>query len=81
MTTKRIKVIDVFDQSTCGVCGGSEINQYFGVNDHFIEYSCGAFLSIREVLSSALDFQVIILRFFLKRVFLIESLHIIIDKC
>lgn len=57
MTSKRIRVSDKFDQSTCGVCGDCEINQYFAINENFIEYQ-GTFYSLREILSSALDFQV-----------------------
>lgn len=57
MSSKRIKVSDTFEQSTCGVCGDCEINQYFSVNDNFIEYN-GTFYSLREILVSALDFQV-----------------------
>jgi hypothetical protein len=59
-----IKVSDTFDQSTCGVCGDCEINQYFSINDNFIEYN-GTFYSLREILTSALDFQVKFLTFLL----------------
>lgn len=52
-----MRVSDKFDQSTCGVCGDCEINQYFAINENFIEYQ-GTFYSLREILSSALDFQV-----------------------
>lgn len=57
MASKQIKVSDTFEQSTCGVCGCCEINQYFTINDNFIEYS-GVFLSLREVLKEALDLRV-----------------------
>lgn len=57
MSSKQIKVSDTFEQSTCGVCGCCEINQYFTINDNFIEYS-GIFLSLREVLKEALDLRV-----------------------
>lgn len=57
MTSKRVKVSDKFDQSTCAVCGDCGINQFFSINDNFIEYN-ETFYSLREILASALDFQV-----------------------
>jgi hypothetical protein len=57
MSISGLKVVDTFDRSSCGVCGGYEVNQYFGISDSFINYD-GKFLSLREVLRSALDFQV-----------------------
>ena len=57
MASKQIKVSDVFEKSACGVCGCEEINQYFSVNENFIEYG-GVFLSLREILRDALDVRV-----------------------
>lgn len=57
MSKNRTKLTDIFDQSTCGVCGGCEINQYFLINDSFVKYD-GIFYSLREFLICALDFQV-----------------------
>lgn len=58
MSSKQIKVSDTFEQSTCGVCGCCEINQYFTINDNFIEYS-GTYMSLSTVLNEALDLKVI----------------------
>ena len=57
MSSKQIKISDTFELSNCGVCGCSEINQYFTINDNFIEYS-GTFLSLKEILKEALDLRV-----------------------
>lgn len=57
METKRSNISDTFVQSTCSVCGSSDINQYFSINDNFIEY-CGVFYSFRDILAEALDFHV-----------------------
>lgn len=50
-------VTDTFSRSTCSVCGGSEINQYFSISGNFIEY-CGIFHSFQDILAEALDFHV-----------------------
>lgn len=65
MTTKRLKISDAFEQNTCGVCGNCEINQFFNINDNFIEY-CGIFYSFREILATALDLQVCFANLFCK---------------
>lgn len=58
MASKEIKVIDVFEENTCNICGCNDINQYFGINDNFIEYR-GTFYSFRELLAESLGLNVI----------------------
>lgn len=57
MNFQRIRVVDSFNKCTCGVCGHEEVNEYFGVNESFIDYQ-GVYISFREVLSESLDLKV-----------------------
>lgn len=52
-----LEVSDVFKNSTCGLCGNCELNQYFSINDKFIEYN-GVYCSFREILAVAVDLVV-----------------------
>jgi hypothetical protein len=60
MGTKQINVSDIFEQSTCSICGCCEINQYFDINDNFVEYF-GVYFSFREIISDSLNLQVILI--------------------
>lgn len=78
MASKQIKISDVFEQSCCGVCGYEDINQYFSVNENFVEY-LGVYVSLREILRDSLDIKVkkkkSILSLFFMHIFLIISIR------
>jgi hypothetical protein len=57
MGSNQIKISDYFEQNTCSICGDTGVNQFFSVNDNFIDY-CGVFYSFREIFADALDLQV-----------------------
>ena len=52
-----LKIDKIFENNTCNVCGYCDINQYFGINDNYIEYD-KSFISFREILVESLGFQV-----------------------
>lgn len=51
------KVSDIFKQGECGVCGCTEVNRYFSIQDNYIDYN-GSFVSYQEIIAESLDFQV-----------------------
>lgn len=53
MTHKTVKVVDIFQESVCNVCGIKEINQHFNVNENYVGY-CGVFIPLREIVSESL---------------------------
>lgn len=57
MANSQMKVIDIFEDKLCGVCGSESVSQYYNIKENFIEY-CGIFLSLREILSESLDIKV-----------------------
>ncbi|KAG5671350.1 hypothetical protein PVAND_001552 [Polypedilum vanderplanki] len=57
MASKRFRITDTFKENICGICGCKDINQYFDVNDNFIEYY-NVYYSFREILLESLDIQI-----------------------
>lgn len=51
---------DRFHKSTCGVCCTYEVNQYFSIDNNFIDYN-KSLISFRKILSETLDFDVSLL--------------------
>lgn len=52
-----IHVSNIFEESSCCLCGRQGVDQYLKVADNFIKYS-GKLISFIEVIRKTLDFEV-----------------------
>lgn len=57
MAQNRRHLTDTYKEGFCCVCGLSDVNQYYGVNESYIDY-CGDFHMLKEVLVEVLNVNV-----------------------
>lgn len=57
MAANRRRLTDTFKSGFCCVCGLSDVNQYYGINESYIDY-CGNFPTFKDVLIEVLNLNV-----------------------
>lgn len=57
METAVVNISNIFEESSCCLCGRFGVDQYLRICDNFIKYS-GKIISFLEVIRKTLDFEV-----------------------
>jgi hypothetical protein len=57
MAQNHRHLTDTYKEGFCCVCGLSDVNQYYGINESYIDY-CGNFHTLKEILVDMLNVNV-----------------------